>query len=861
MNKYSKVEIPILSKWGGMNYLVLLLFFIFITDLTFPQQNDSLFISSDSLLSKIDSLQTEKPKGKTFDVDTTVFASSKDSLIFLVKDKKMKIYGEGNISYKTTEIKSANIFIDFNNNDIDAEGIPSDSLPAILIGTPILKEGSEVYDGKTMKYNFKSGRGLLSLVRTEMDGSYYTGKKINKVDKDTYFIEDGMFTTCDDSTCPHYYFTASKMKVIHKQQLVAEWIFINFGGVPLPIPLPFAVFPIESGRRSGIIPPAFGSDATYGTYFSRFGYFWAINDYMDLNVTADYYTHGSYKLNSRYRYTKRYTYSGNVEASYGKLLNGELTDFNHSERIDWQLKINHNQTLTPTSRLDAKLEFLSGNNINRNVTDFNEVLRTDAISNATYFKQWEESGNSLSLSYSRTQNFQNNNISEILPNLNFSLAQSYPFRNNTGSQEWYETFGYSYSGQFQNNRNKVDGDLKIRGGIQHNINASLSPKIGYFSISPNFRYNESWYNKQITKNIAYDDTGAYYIKTDDVKKISQVRTFSMGVSASTKFYGMFNINALGVNAVRHIVTPSISYNYAPDFSTPFWGYYNSYKDSSGNDVEYSKFEREIFGKPSNQEQQNINFSIGNQFEMKTNVNPNDTTSKENKFQLLNLNASMGYNFAAKNYNFSDLNLSYRTQLGSLISFSGSSTLSPYDYDENGRVDRYLTSHGKGFLRLTNTNFSVSLSLSGDKITSSETDKKTTAQQDQYLQASERSIYQGLYNDKEADFSIPWDISLNYYYNLSRRIPTEEITSSSVSGSLNFNLTPNWKFSVTGSYDLKQKEFAAPQIRISRDLHCWTMNFTWNPIGSFRGYNFEIRVKAPQLQDLKITKRDKFYDGR
>ena len=582
---------------------------------------------------------------------------------------------------------------------------------------------------------------------------------------------------------------------------------------------------------------------------------------MDLNITADYYTRGSYKLDSRYRYTKRYTYSGNVEASYGKFIQGELTDLNHSERTDWRLRINHNQTLTPTSRLDAKLEFLSGNNINRNVTDFNEVLRTEAVSNATYFKQWEESGNSLSLSYSRTQNFQNNNISEILPNLNFSLAQSYPFRNNTGSQEWYETFGYSYSGQFQNNRNKVDGDLKIRGGIQHNINASLSPKIGYFSISPNFRYNESWYNKQITKNIAYDDTGAYYIKTDDVKKISQVRTFSMGVSASTKFYGMFNINALGVNAVRHIVTPSLSYNYAPDFSTPFWGYYDSYKDSSGNAVEYSKFEREIFGKPSNQEQQNINFSIGNQFEMKTNVDPNDTTSKENKFQLLNLSASMGYNFAAKSYNFSDLNLSYRTQLGSLISFSGSSTFSPYDYDENGRVDRYLASHGKGFLRLTNTNFSVSLSLSGDKITSSETDNKTTVQQDQYLQASERSIYQGLYNDKEADFSIPWDISLNYYYNLSRTVPSSEITSSSVSGSLNFNLTPKWKFSVTGSYDLKQKEFAAPQIRISRDLHCWTMNFTWNPIGSFRGYNFEIRVKAPQLQDLKITKRDQFYDGR
>jgi len=842
-------------------FLKLILLIFLLQGITFSQQNDSLFISSDSLLTVVDSLQVQKPKGKTYDVDTTVFASSKDSLIFLVKEKKMKIYGEGNISYKSTEIKSANIFIDFSSNEIDAEGIPSDSLPEILIGAPILKEGTEVYEGKTMKYNFKSGRGLLSMVKTEMDGSYYTGNKINKVDRETYFIEDGIFTTCDDSTCPHYHFTASKMKVIHKEQLVAEWIFINFGGVPLPIPLPFAVFPIESGRRSGILPPAFGSDFNYGTYFSRFGYFWAINDYMDLNLTADYYTRGSYKIDTRFRYSKRYNYSGNVEGSYGNFVQGETTDANRVENTEWRISWNHNQSITPTSRFDAKLEFLTGTNIRRNINNFNEVLRNEAISNATYFKQWEESGNSLSLSYSRTQNFENNNISEVLPNLTFSLAQSYPFRDNVGAQEWYESFGYSYSGQFQNNRNKTAGDLKVRGGIQHNINASLSPKIGYFSISPNIRYNESWYNKQITKYTAYDDTGAYFIKTDDVKEINMVRTFSMGVSASTKFYGMFNINSLGVSAIRHTVTPSISYNYSPDFSTSFWGYYDSYVDSSGKSIEYNKYEREIFSKPSNQEQQNINFSLGNVFDLKTNADPNDTTSKENKFQLLNLNASMGYNFAAKSFNFSDLNLSYRTQIGSLLSFSGSSTFSPYDYDTKDRIDRYLVSNGKGLLRLTNTNFSISLSLAGDKITSSETENRTTVQQDQYLQASERSIYQGLYNDRAADFSIPWDISLNYYYNLSRLIPSKENISSNISGSLNFNLTPKWKFSVTGSYDLEQKEFAAPQIRISRDLHCWTMNFTWNPIGTYRGYNFEIRVKAPQLQDLKITKRDQFYEGR
>jgi hypothetical protein len=335
----------------------------------------------------------------------------------------------------------------------------------------------------------------------------------------------------------------------------------------------------------------------------------------------------------------------------------------------------------------------------------------------------------------------------------------------------------------------------------------------------------------------------------------------MGVSASTKFYGMFNINSLGINAIRHIVSPSLSYSYSPDFSTPFWGYYDSYIDSSGKSVEYNKYEKEIFGKPSNQESQNINFSVGNVFEMKTNVDPTDTTSKESKFQLLNLNASMGYNFAGKSYKLSDLNLSYRTQVGSLFSFSGSSTFSPYDYDSTNRIDRYMISNGKGLLRLTNTSFSMSFSLSGDKISSSNDDNKTTTQQDQYLQSSERNTYRGIYNDKDADFSIPWDLSLNYNFSESRLIPTNIRTSSNLSGSINFNLTPKWKFSVSGSYDLKNKEFSAPQVRISRDLHCWVMNFTWNPIGTYRGYTFEIRVKAPQLQDLKITKQDQFYEGR
>ncbi|QQS37521.1 MAG: LPS-assembly protein LptD [Ignavibacteriales bacterium] len=842
---------------------LVILFFnlqLFAQDVDSLKLVDSLFTSLNDSLNVVDSLKSKKS-----DVDTIIYVSSEDSLIFNVKNKKMNIYGNGELKYKETDLKSASMLVDFNTSTIEAIGVESDSAEGKYDGTPVLVEKGETYEGFRMKYNFKTQQGFISSAGTEDDGTKYSGAKIKKMDKETYFIEDGIYTTCTED-CPHYHFSAKHMKVINKEQIIAEWIWINFGGVPFPVPIPFAVFPIEKGRRSGIIPPAFGDDGTYGRYFSRFGYFWAISDYMDLNLTADYYTRGSYNLNSRFRYAQRYSYTGNLETGYSFFKTGESTDENKDERTDWRIRWNHNQSITPTLRFDANLEFISGNYLRRNVTDFNELLRNDIFSNATVFKSWEESGISLSGSYSRTQSLESGNINEVLPSISFSKSQMYPFQRKGGSGEkkWYETFGVSYNSQLQNNRVKTDGDLRIRGGIQHNISTSFAPKIGYFSFTPSFRYQEKWYNKMVEKSVTGIDTaGRDVVTTDDVYKINMVRTFGLGLSASTKIYGMFQPNSLGVSAIRHTISPTISYNYTPDFSTPFWDYYSSYVNSKGEEVKYSKFEREIFGGASNQEQQNISFSVSNIFEMKTAVDPTDTTSRENKIQLLNLNASVGYNFAADSLKFSDISLNYRTQIGQYLSFSGSSTYTLYDYsEESNRINKFLINQGKGLLRLTNFNFSISTSLSGDRLTSGDgSDYVPQQQNDQYQLGNTGNVYQGIYNEKDADFSIPWDISLNYNYSVNKPTPLKMTKFSGLSGSVNFNITKNWKFSFAGSYDLERKEFAAPQIKISRDLHCWLMNFTWQPLGIYRGYRFEIRVKAPQLQDLKVTKRDEFFDGR
>ncbi|MCW9098315.1 MAG: putative LPS assembly protein LptD, partial [Ignavibacteriaceae bacterium] len=356
--------------------------------------------------------------------------------------------------------------------------------------------------------------------------------------------------------------------------------------------------------------------------------------------------------------------------------------------------------------------------------------------------------------------------------------------------------------------------------------------------------------------------GSDSLITNDLKEISTVNTFDFGLSTSTKFYGMFNINSFGINAIRHTVTPSLSYTYSPDFSQPKWGYYGQYITANGEVINYNKYQKEVYGGAGAGEQQNLNFSVGNNFELKTLVDPTDTTSKEKKIQLLNITMGTGYNFAADSLNFADVSLNFRTQVSDLFDFSGSSRFTPYDYEgTTSRINRYLVDAGKGLLRLTGLNFSISTNISGEKFASSE--KENSQNDDEFGLADEqsKSVYQGIYDQQNPDFTIPWSISLTYNYNLSRPTPEQSTTYSNLSGSLSFSLTRSWKFDVTGSYDFEQKEFAAPQVRISKDLHCWLMNLTWNPIGTYTGFRFEIRVKAPQLQDLKVTKQDQFYNTR
>ena len=869
-----------------MKYLISILIILFCSSL-FAQQKDSTSLKKNAVDSFSHSDSTKSKK--KYDVDAIVYANASDSLIFDVQKKKMFLHGSGELKYKTTDLKSAKIFVDYNTNELEAFGAvdTSDTAKVKLKQSPHLTEGVETYEGERIKYNFKNQRGYISLAKNKDKGQTYAGEEVNKVDKDTYFIKNGTFTTCDSDT-PHTYFAASEMKVIQKDKIFARWIFMYIGGVPFPIPLPFAVFPNETGRRSGIIIPAYGQENTRGQYFRNFGYFLSMNDYMDLALTGDYYSKGGWGARSRFRYAERYNFSGSVNAGYSKIILGEATDPGREVRTDWNLSWFHNQQINPTTRFDVNLQFLSSNFLRNNSINYNDILSQDITSNATFSKIWDESGSSLSINYNRTQNLTSGNINESLPNINYSKSMTYPFkRDNVESlndQKWYELIGYSYSGQFTNNRRTTEGNLDVRAGVQHNISVSASPKLGYFNVSPSFSYTERWYNKRtkIENRIIETINPLTGIKTtrdstiqSTINELNFVRTFNMNVSASTKLYGVFNPNILGIESFRQTILPSVSYNYQPDFSNDAWGYYDSYTKSNGQVVRYDKYNGEVFGGVSSGQSQNLSFSLGNIFEMKMAKSATDTTQGQKKIQLLNLNASIGYNFAADSMKLSDLSLGYRTQIGDLLSFSGSSSYTFYDYavkgkDGNGndiyqRINQYLASNGKGLLRLTNFNFSVSTSLSGEKSKPVETNKQQKDQKEQKAEgfnAFAKKDYVGLYDEEQSpDLTIPWNLSLSYNYNFSKPTPNQSQSFSNLSADLGFSLTKNWKFTIRGSYDFETKQVSAPQITIYRDLHCWEMNFNWNPLGAYSGFRFEIRLKAPELQDIKINKSGGLYSGR
>jgi hypothetical protein len=812
---------------------------------------------NDSLKTAVDTSQN------TGDVNAIIEYSASDSAIFDISGDKLMLYNDAELKFKEYDLKAARIILYRESSIMEAYGIPDTARVGKFIGQPIFIEGTKRYDASRLRYNFSRRKGNIDMGSTELEGGYYLGEKIKKVSEDVFFIRNGRYTTCDKAD-PDYYFGSPKLKIIQGDKVVAEPVFLFIDDVPI-FALPFGIFPNHSGRSSGIIPPAYGDDPTYGRYLSHLGYFWAASDYWDIALQGNYYTKGRIDLSSRFRYVLRYKLSGNVDLGGSRIRLGEVTDNDKVFSDEWRIGVYHNQTINPTTTLTANVNFLSSKNYyNTSTNNLSDLLRQNALSNITLNKFWEGTPNSISINYSRDQNLTTGEILQTIPSVNFVRSQTFPFRSKNTSvlnPKWYESISFAYSSQLLYidqkllaNSSVIDGNFRrnTRGGIRQGLNTSAPIKVSEFSFSPFFNYTEIWYDKSVEKIFNPADST---VITNDIKGFKAFRYFNTGVTLNTRLIGLFNTRLFGIRGFRHTITPSVTYSFQPDFSRPEWNTFGTYINQFGQEVKYSRFEREVFGGAPSGEQQALNFSIGNIFEMKV----KDTDSTDTKFQLLNLSAGISYNFAADSLKFSNPQLNFRTEIGSLLSISGGASFSLYKYVEGvGRINRFLWKEERKLAQLTNFNISLLTTLQGGQIVTGETEIDSTKEEEELDESSTyETEYVGIYGDKPADFSIPWSVSLAYNYSIDKNNPGFINKFSNISGNLNFNLTKSWKVTFSAGYDIFGQTFSTPYITLYRDLHCWEMSFNWVPTGIYRGYKFELRIKAPQLQDVKVTRQTNY----
>ncbi len=822
--------------------------------------------------------------------DTIVVYKARDSVVYTLDDKILDMYTDADITYGSTGISAAHLRINWDKSTIHATST-TDSSGEATIGAPVLKEGAETYNGAEMTYNFKTKQGLILKGETAIDDGFYLGERIKRASEGEYFVGHGQYTTCDNPGHKHYYFGSLQMKVIPDDVVVARPITLYIEDIPL-LWFPFVVIPNTKGRTSGIMVPAFGENPYRGRYLTKGGYYFSFSDYWDLALTGDWYSKGGYLARADVRYALRYNFTGSVGVTYGRqrFNVGNVFEPDDEPSTDWSLLVNHNQEITPLSRLTINLKLKSEGYDKRYSTDYNELLAPSVYSAAQYSTSWEGTNRSLSIGMQRDQDSRTGTVVMTLPDITFNQSQVYPFKRSEGSgQEWYELVGFNYSaralqrfeikdytveppqftlrqsGSLPGNvdtRSSTAGrdtlrDVFTRRGIDHSLSLIASPKLGYVTISPNFRYQERWYDHRTERSFTRGDS---LVRGRDVEGFFAIRTFSASVSASTKLYGMFEPDIFGIIGLRHTLQPSISYQYNPDFSSTWWGYHLSYVDSTGRDVFYDPYTGldyrpgEVFGGVSGGESQSIGMSLSNIFEMKLRPKEDDTTQTPRKFQLFTLSADSRYNFAADSLKLSDISLSFRTSIQNVLDLYGGATLSPYVFerqriviDSEGRetkiagrkVNRFLINEGGGLARLTNFSLNLSTTLSNEMFKSETTEPVDSAA------AAKSEIY---------SFSIPWNLSLGCDYSLDMFDPDNIFRRAGLRMGLSFSFTPSWHASMNTYYDVINKEIGAPEINVRKDLHCWEMNFNWRPVGFNRGFEFVLRLKAPQFQDIKLEKR-------
>ena len=806
---------------------------------------------------------TIKPKRESQFLDAPVHYPARDSIIYSYSDNKIRMYGDAKVTYKNIELKAEYIEMTMDKKEVFATGVADST--GVVKGKPSFKEGEEQLEANIIRYNFETEKAWVTDVVTKQGAEGILHSHITKRDTvGNLHIKDGQFTTCNADD-PHFYFAISKGIMTSKKSVVSGPAYLVVEGIPIYfLGLPFGFFPKQEKKASGIIMPKLGEEQNRGFYLRDFGYYFPVSEKFDLTLKGDLYSKGSWKAGATSGYRKRYKFNGNFGLVYAMNVFGERDIDDTQPRKDFNIRWSHSQDAKahPYRNFSANVDFSNSGYNKNNTYSAEERLSSTKSSSITYSRKFPNKLFNFTAKIGATQNSQTDKVSMNLPGGTFTVSRFYPLKRKTrvGKQKWYEMIDMRYSSNFENRVNTTGLDFSkmnlvdsMQNGFKHEIPVQASFKlIPNMTLTPSLSYQGLLYFYYIQKEWDVEEEKIIINRFNQLKYVQSLAP-NLNLTYNPRIYGFFDFKKGAVKTIRHVATPSLSFNYRPDLGYDDSKYYDSVqRNVSGEEQRYSIFDEGLYRLPSvSGRYGNVSFSLGNNFEMKVH-DKSDTTGQLKKVTLLdNLSLSTSYDVFRDSLNLTPISLNARTRILNNMNISFSSTFDPYTLgvDNSGTVPRYfkinsfeITKSGKP-ARLTNTSLSMGFSLPF---------RKATPGGDRKQMEENRDL-------EYWEYDMPWNLNVNYSLRYSKPYMEGKLTQSvNFTGSV--SLTQNWKFNLSSGFDFVAKELTYTSINVTRELHCWVMTLNLIPFGSYKSYTFQINVKSNMFKDVKFRKAKSWYDN-
>ncbi len=819
-------------------------------------------------------------------LEAPAFSTARDSIVEDFRDGKTMLYyyGDVKVTYDNMEITAQYMEYNADTRTVFATGVIDSS--GVMQGKPVMKEGSNNYEMESLFYNFISRKARINNMVTQDEQGFLHGTRLKKMPDNSVNIKGGKYTTCDAEE-PHFYLNMTNAKITADEDgNVGQTIFgpsyVVIEDVPTPIIVPFGFVPKRPERSGGLLIPSYGEEVARGFFLRDLGYYFVFGDYLDFSVTGDIYSMGSWAVKGTARYKNRYKYNGSLNVNYSKNVTGERGSADYQESGDFSIRWSHTQDpkKRPGTSFSASVNFSSPTNNRFNSQSIDEALQSQTSSSISYAKTFAGTPFNLSINFLHSQNNRDSSYALTLPNLTLTMSRINPFKRKerVGKKRFYEDISLSYNTAFQNKLNFKSSQFgqpdfwdDYKAGMQHNFAIGLPSftLLKYLNFTPTVSYGMNWHFMSETRSF---DPAQQKVVSEMSKPFSEfgiTQSYSGGVSMSTRIYGRFNFKPSGkLRAIRHMITPSVSFSYRPELGTKSNGFVTlDYTDSLGREysVEYNKYSKSVYGPPSKGRTAAISFSLGNNLEAKV-FNKKDTTENGGlkKIKLIdNLSLSGSYNFLADSMRLSNINVTLSTSIFEKLGINANAMFDPYAVDQRGQRINILNVVKTGSpARLTNASFSTSYSFNGGG------------------EKTRNNAYQLIYEDPLTgeyipggwvyymDPEIPWSVNLNYSfsYNKTYTYANEKLNvnhnfNQTLGFSAQIKLTKDLSINIRSGLDMMKFKLTTTQLSATYDLHCFQISFSWVPNGQWESWSFRIAAKASALADLlQYKKNSSFWDN-